>query len=447
MENTSKAEIRKLLDRLELRASRAMGQNFLHDAVVASAIVDSLGAEADDVVVEVGPGTGALSEHLVGKVRKLLLIEYDLRLAGYLRERFAGEAGVEVIQADAARFDIRRLYCEGPVHFIGNLPYSAGGAIMRNFLSRPGPVGRAVLMLQKEVVDRMAAVPGCGDYGVLSLRVQSQWRMERLMIVPPRAFFPQPQIDSSVLSLSPLPESVYPVYDQRLFDELIRRGFSQRRKQVWKQLPCGMEEWQRIAERIGVSEKARAEELSVAQWIEVTRALDDHPQSQAQSGDEMFSLVDMEDRVVGSASRREAHEQGLIHRAVHLFVVNKSGEVFLQKRSRLKDKDPGLWDSSAAGHCDIGEDYVATARRELYEELGVSSAQIHEVAALPPHAGNGWEHIRVFRVDYSGAIRYPAAEVETGIWMPHEKVDNWLSKRPCDFAGAFVECWQVFREG
>jgi len=442
---TNKAHIRQVLDGLELRASRAMGQSFLHDAGVAASIVGALGAGGDDVVVEVGPGTGSLSEHLVGKVRRLLLIEYDVRLAGYLRERFAGEPGVEVVQADAARYDIRSLYREGGVHFIGNLPYSAGGAILRNFLARPGPVVSAVLMLQKEFVERMEAAPGGGDYGILSLRVQSQWQVERLASVPPEAFFPQPRIHSSVLALRPLPAEAYPVYDQRLFDELIRRGFSQRRKQVWKQLPCSAEEWAGIAGRLGLPVKARAEELSVGQWIEVTRALDSQADNHAQRGDEMFDLVDEADRVVGSASRRDVHAQDLMHRAVHLFVVNKQGEVFLQKRSRLKDSNPGAWDSSAAGHCDRGEDYLTTARRELAEELGVVDAEPREIAALKAHAGTGWEHIRIYRVDFSGAIRYPALEVETGMWMPVEEVDRWFDARPGDFAGAFPECWRAFR--
>ena len=165
-------EIRDVLDAAGVLPSKQLGQNFLIDPNMARWIVSQLAASADDAVVEVGPGTGSLSEHLAGKVRRLILIEFDARLAAVLRERFRDVAGVEVHHADGAKFDGRTLFKHRPLKFLGNLPYSSGGAILKNLLSRPQPFERAVIMLQKEVVDRLAAGPGTKDYGVLSLRTQ-----------------------------------------------------------------------------------------------------------------------------------------------------------------------------------------------------------------------------------------------------------------------------------
>src|SRR5512137_331113 len=153
-------EIKEALDRAGVLPSKQLGQNFLIDPNMARWIVAQLDATGDDAVVEVGPGTGSLSEHLVGKVRRLILIEFDARLASALSERFRDEPTVEVHHADGAKFDGRTLFKHRQVKFLGNLPYSCGGAILKNLLTRPHPFERAVVMLQKEVIDRLAAKPG-----------------------------------------------------------------------------------------------------------------------------------------------------------------------------------------------------------------------------------------------------------------------------------------------
>ncbi len=186
-------EIKETLDRAGVLPSKQLGQNFLIDPNMARWIVAQLEASADDAIVEVGPGTGSLSEHLVGKVRRLILIEFDARLAAALAERFQDEPTVEVHHADGAKFDGRTLFKHRPMKFLGNLPYSSGGAILKNLLSRPQPFERAVVMLQKEVIDRLAATPGTKDYGILSLRTQADWTVEPQRKVPPEAFYPQPQ--------------------------------------------------------------------------------------------------------------------------------------------------------------------------------------------------------------------------------------------------------------
>ncbi len=438
-----RGEIREILTNTGVRPSRQMGQNFLADESVARAIVEAIEPGPDDCVIEVGPGTGALTRHLVGRTRRLVLIEFDLRLAEHLRAEMAGHPEVEVVFADAAAMDLRSFYREGRVKFIGNLPYSAGGAILKNFFTRPTPVDRAVVMLQKEFVCRMLADPGSKDYGLLSLRLQSQWQMRRLFDVPPDAFNPRPKIDSTVAAIEPLEATRFPPFDGKLFDSLIRRGFSQRRKQLYKQLPDGPMPWPEIAATIGAAETTRAEELSLDQWIALARLFDSHPlMDVAQKDDEIFDVVDENDQVIGQERRAEVHARDLRHRAVHVLVWNKHGAIFLQKRSRLKDKHPGVWDSSASGHLDAGEDYDACAARELEEELGITGVIPRKVAAIEAGPATGWEFVGLYHAEWSGQMRYPCAEIECGLWISPDNLRPWIAAHPEDFAPGFLECWQ-----
>lgn len=436
-------ELKVALEETGVVPSRKLGQNFLHDANVARWIGVQLDPQPDDCIVEVGPGTGALSEHLVGRVRKLVLVEYDQRLAEFLREKFAHEPSVEVYSEDGARFDLRPLWAEGKVKLLGNLPYSAGGAILRNFLKGPTPVDRAVIMLQKEVIDRILAQPRTKAYGVLTLRMQSEWDSAPIKTIGPECFHPRPLIDSTVMMCQQRAVPL-PLFDKRLFDELIRKGFAQRRKMLRKAMPASPP-WPEVAEKVGCTETARAEELSLEQWVELVRCYDELSNEPAQRGEEIFDVVDEGNEVIAQATRAEVHEQGLRHRAVHIFVVNGKSELLLQQRSLLKDVQPGRWGSSAAGHLDSGETYQEAAKRELREELGIDTAELplQMVGELPPSEENGQEFIQLFVTVYSGAMRTPANEVGAVEWMEQDVLRDWLQKRPQDFAGGFRECWQL----
>ncbi|MCX6878623.1 MAG: 16S rRNA (adenine(1518)-N(6)/adenine(1519)-N(6))-dimethyltransferase RsmA [Verrucomicrobia bacterium] len=435
-------EIRDVLDAAGVLPSKQLGQNFLIDPNLARWIVAQLEVTAADAVVEVGPGTGSLSEQLVGKVRRLILIEWDARLAGVLRERFRGEASVEVQHADGAKFDGRTLFKHRPLKFLGNLPYASGGAILKNLLSRPHPFERAVIMLQAEVIARLAATPGTKDYGVLSLRTQANWRVEPLRSVPPEAFYPRPTIDSRVAVLRPQTAEL-PTFDARLFDELIRRGFAQRRKQLKKQMPP-QPAWDTLTSRLGLATTVRGEELTLAQWIELTRHYDPHPlKDLPQNAAEILDVVDAHDQVIGTATRAQVHAKSLLHRAVHVHVYNPHGDLLLQQRSRLKDVHPGRWDSSVAGHLEAGETYLTAATRELDEEMGIREVVPEEVARLNACAATGWEHVRVYRACYEGPLHFPCAEIEAAVWFPPAEIAAWMSARPADFAAGFLACWQA----
>ncbi len=439
-------EIREALDHAGVLPSKQLGQNFLIDPNMARWIVAQLEISSADAVVEVGPGTGSLTSHLVGKVRRLILIEFDARLAAALKEKYRDDPSVEVHHADGVKFDGRTLFKHRPLKFLGNLPYSCGGAILKNLLSRPNPFSRAVIMLQKEVIDRLAAKPGTKDYGILSLRTQANWEVQPLRTVPPEAFYPQPKIDSAVAVLVPRTSGL-PVFDYRLFDELIRRGFAQRRKQLKKQLPDDGPEWGDLTTNLGVAPTVRGEELTLAQWVDLTRAFDPHPlKDLPQKSEEIFDVVDADDQVTGTATRAEVHARKLVHRAVHVFVFNKRGDMLLQKRSPLKDLCPGLWDSSVSGHLDSGEDYATAAVRELSEEMGiVLETTPEEIIRISPREQTGWEHVRLYRTRYDGNLRYPAAEIETATWFPLAEIEAWIAANPSDFAPGFLECWKSFK--
>lgn len=320
---------------------------------------------------------------------------------------------------------------------------------MKNMLGRPHPFSRAVIMLQKEVIDRLGAGPGTKDYGILSLRMQVNWHVQPTRIVPPDAFYPKPNIDSAVAVLTPREDPAAPTFDARLFDELVRRGFAQRRKQIRKQLPASPP-WEEVAEKLGFSLSSRGEELDLEKWILLTRAYDPHPLGDnPQQDDELFDVVDENDVPIGTATRADVHAKNLIHRAIHVFVFNKNGDLYLQKRSLRKDNNPGVWDSSVSGHLDAGEDYLAAAIRELGEEIGIQDAtpeDLEHVLTLPPTAENGWEHVRLFITRHNGAISWPAAEVDSVMPFPVEEIKAWTQAKPDDFSPVFLMMFRGYLE-
>ncbi len=439
------SEIKSVLEDFDVTPSKSLGQNFLVDENVAIWIVEQLEIGPDDCVVEVGPGTGALTEHLVPLCRKLILIEFDARLADYQRQRWADFPHVEVHQADASSWDPRPLFAERPIKFMGNLPYSAGGAILANLLTSPCAFERAVVMLQKEFIDRILATEADDAYGLLSLRMQMDWVPTALKTVPPEAFSPQPRIDSTVMLLTPRDEKEMPPYSHKLMDELMRRCFSQRRKQMHKQLPASPS-WADISSKLDIIPTARPEELSLVKWAALTAAYDCNPLANiAQNVDEMFDVVDDQNIVLRQASRKEVHEQKLMHRAVHVIVFNKNRDCYLQKRSAYKDCNPSVWDSSAAGHLAVGEDSESAAIRELKEELGIVDSKLIPVCTLAPCEKNGWEHVSVYIAAYTGKLSFPAAEISGVMPFSMELIDCWLKRCPEDFASSFPEVWNAAR--
>lgn len=424
---------------------KSLGQNFLHDATLARWIADQISPDGAPFVIEVGPGQAALTEHLVGRCKKLLLIEKDNLLEFDLRQRYGKNESVELWHGDASRFDMRPLYRHGAVKIIGNLPYSMGGVILRHFMSPPTPVREAVFMLQKEVCQRLAATVDDDAYGGLSVLVQQDWRVEILRIVTPEVFKPRPKVDSAVVKFTPRVVGSLPVYDRVLFDRLVRMGFAQRRKQLKNLLPDAPQGWEKLCATLNKPVTVRGEALSVEKWVALARHYEGRQdEDKGQRASEIFDVVNERNEVIGTAPRGEVHAKGLLHRAVHIFVFNKHGELWLQQRSHLKDVHPLAWDSSAAGHLDSGEDYATAAARELKEELGIE-ATTECIAHIPGTERTGMEFVELHRAFHNGPMHFAPDEIRGGGFFRMEDIGAWIEARPQDFASGFIECFKIER--
>ncbi len=161
--------------------------------------------------------------------------------------------------------------------------------------------------------------------------------------------------------------------------------------------------------------------------------------------EDIFDIVNERDEVIGRKPRSEVHARGLLHRAIHVMVFNSSGEVFLQKRSMKKDRQPGVWDSSCSGHVDSGEDYDQTAVRELREEIGLNlSAPPERLFKIDACVETDAEFVWVYRCQNNGPFHLQPEEIETGGWFTPERLSRWMKEKPQDFATAFVLIWNKY---
>jgi len=161
--------------------------------------------------------------------------------------------------------------------------------------------------------------------------------------------------------------------------------------------------------------------------------------------EEIFDVVNERDEVIDQKPRREVHARGLLHRAIHVLVFNPRGEIFLQKRSMTKDREPGKWDSSSSGHVDSGEDYDACAVRELREEIGLVVPKTPErLFKIDACAETDQEFVRVYRCQAEGPFRLHPEEIECGEWFAPEAVTRWMAGKPGDFASAFRLIWKKY---
>lgn len=209
---------------------KRLGQHFLNDERVLAGIADALELRGDETVVEIGPGRGALTRHLVGRAHRLVLIELDRALAAKLREEFAGDQAVEVVEADVLDANIAEL-AGGPYVLVGNVPYYITTPIIFHALKAPMPL-RAVFLVQKEVAERMVADADDEEYGALSVTIQALTEPELLMHVPPSAFTPAPKVHSAVVRLRPRATPLVPPETAPGFQAFVQSFFGMRRKQL-----------------------------------------------------------------------------------------------------------------------------------------------------------------------------------------------------------------------
>jgi 16S rRNA (adenine1518-N6/adenine1519-N6)-dimethyltransferase len=254
---------------------KRFGQNFLHDPHIIQKIVRTIAPQADEHLVEIGPGQAALTEHLVGACQRLDVIEIDRDLAPKLVTRFGDWAGFHLHQGDALKFDFSSLTLQPKgLRVVGNLPYNISSPLIFHLLAQSQWISDMTFMLQKEVVDRMVSGPGGKDYSRLSVMVQYYCRAERCFIVPPGAFFPPPKVDSAIVRLTPHATRALPRDAEITFAALVSACFAQRRKTLRNNLK-GLLEVAAI-EELGIDPGARAETLPISDFVALTRVLHAH---------------------------------------------------------------------------------------------------------------------------------------------------------------------------
>ena len=439
------SDLQSALRELNHSPTKSLGQNFLHDKNLADWIISCLELAPEDRWLEIGPGLGSLTNFALERSRNGTLIEKDDRLIGFLENQYPD---LKVVHEDACKFDTRTLLPGGPLKVFGNLPYYVSSQILFNFTAVTCPATLMLFTLQKELAERIAADPGSKDFGGPTLLIGRRWKVRLMRTLPGSVFLPVPKVDSSVVLMTPRQPDELPVCEGGRFEKLVKLGFSQRRKQLGNLLGAEIPDWPDAASALGVPATARAESLSLEQWCRLAawNGKPDAPHPAAGAQDvhgEIFDVVDAEDQVVGQNTRFEVHRQKLRHRAVHVFVFNKRGELFLQKRSRWKDICPLLWDSSAAGHVNAGQTYDETAPRELAEELGVH-ALVELVKRIGACKETGDEFVGLYKASHEGPFHLQPSEIDCGAWFTQEQLKQWTAARPEDFAPGFLVCWNAW---
>lgn len=429
----SKVALRERLEELGVRPSKILGQNFLLDSNLARAIVADIKPQVGDHLVEVGPGMGALTEHIYHSAAShITLIERDHRFVKELKSRYEGSR-VRVMSGDAAKIDLRELYGFGPIKVIGNLPYSASTAIISHFTEALSPACSLVLMLQREVAERLTASPSDQAYGALTILLGRRWAVHKTRIVPPDVFWPRPRVESAIVKITPRPIKEMVPCDEHLFGAMVRLGFSSRRKQLRSLLKIPSAQWLSIMSDLLHSPTIRAEDLSMNEWaLLVDRIV---PRS-LESNKEFFDVVNQNDVVMGQEERNIVHVNRFMHRAIHIWIFNAHGELFLQKRSYWKSAHPGLWCSSVAGHAIAGENYLEAATRELQEELGVH-VPLRPFYRIPASAATEQEFVECFFGIAEGPFVLHAEEIETGAFFSVELIKQWMISHPKEFTPLF----------
>ncbi len=429
----SKIALRNRLEELGVRPSKMLGQNFLLDSNLARAIVDDIAPELGDHLVEVGPGMGALTEHINhSPASRMTLIERDHRLVMELQSRYQGSQ-VRIIQGDAAKIDLRELYGYGPIKVIGNLPYSASTAIISHFTAALSPACSLVLMLQREVAERLTALPSHPAYGALTILLGRRWCVKKIRIVPPDVFWPRPAVQSAVVKITPRPIAEISPCDEDVFSQMVRLGFSSRRKQLGSLLKIDPLKWRSLMEDLGRPLTIRGEDLSIAEWSLLVNRI--APLS-CGSRKEFFDVVDQNDKVIGQEERGLVHVNKFMHRAIHIWIFNAKGELFLQKRSWRKETHPGLWCSSVAGHVATQENYLEAARRELHEELQ-ARVDLKPLCRFAASEQTEQEFVECFFAIAEGPFILDPEEIETGAFFSTSILEQWLASHPHEFTPLF----------
>lgn len=273
MENKS---TRSIVEKYGFRFTKSLGQNFLTDLRVVDDIIAGAEITKDDSVIEIGPGVGTLTRKLLEHAGKVTAIELDEELIPILTEELKEFDNFTLIHGDAVKLDLKAIAEGKRVKFVANLPYYVTTPIIAGILSSGMDFDSLTIMVQKEVAERMAAVPGTKDYGSLTILVRYYCDIKVVRNVPPSAFIPRPKIDSTVIRLNKLEKPRAEVEDEKLFFNIVRHSFNMRRKTLvngLKSMGLSRETIDEAMAECGIDSKLRGETLSVEKFAELSNAI------------------------------------------------------------------------------------------------------------------------------------------------------------------------------
>ncbi|MCD8215714.1 MAG: 16S rRNA (adenine(1518)-N(6)/adenine(1519)-N(6))-dimethyltransferase RsmA [Clostridiales bacterium] len=277
MEGTLYKKTKAIIERYDFLFKKNFGQNFLIDERVLEKIINAGNITEDDVVLEIGPGIGTLTQAIARKAKTVIAVEIDRSLIPILEETLSNFYNIRIINEDILKVDIKALSEEygRPLKIIANLPYYITTPIIMNILERECPVSEIVVMIQKEVAMRMQAGPGTKDYGSLSVVADYYAKAYLAANVPRNCFMPRPNVDSAVIRLTPYKEKPVQVENSEKFFKFVKAAFSQRRKTFVNCIASSpdfsftKEEFSHILKSCGFDERIRGEVLSLADFAEI----------------------------------------------------------------------------------------------------------------------------------------------------------------------------------
>lgn len=251
---------------MAIKAKQSLGQNFLVDDNMARKIVECINPCADDIILEIGAGYGMLTRLLQPRAQKLIAVEIDQRLYDQLLTTFQYAENFELIKTDFLKLDLATIHCSEKIRIVGNIPYHITSPILFKIFDHRGLVKDLILLVQKEVGQRIVSQPGSKDYGILAVISQAFADVKMLLKVPPTVFQPRPKVDSALVRWTFTESRLKKIKDIHFFKSLIKQAFGQRRKMLRNSL-------KEYADKTSYDFTRRPEQLSVAEWIELANAL------------------------------------------------------------------------------------------------------------------------------------------------------------------------------
>lgn len=277
---TSPSQVKALLEELDIHPRKALGQNFLIDRNILNIIRSLAELRREDVVLEVGPGLGILTDELVGLTHRVYAIEMDPTLAAYLRDHYAGTPGFNLVESDALDVDLAELLAQGVTRFVSNLPYSSGTRILLEIIEAPHRPDLMVVMVQKDVAQRLAASPHTKEYGLVSIMAQLFYDVTVEKDVSPHCFLPAPEIWSAIVRFRKKGKPIADARTGACVHRLAKWCFTHRRKQLstlFNHPPSGLQldpaHTGAFFAAAEIDPKDRPENVSVEQWARLARAV------------------------------------------------------------------------------------------------------------------------------------------------------------------------------